>query len=403
MPSLLSAMETVELSEEQRLVQRSIREICENFGAAYWRERDRTEEFPHEFVDTLAEEGWLGALIPEEYGGPGMSTREVVVMMEEIAASGGGFAAAQAIHGGIYNVPPIVNYGSESMKEELLPKLAQGEVAIQSLGLTEPNAGSDSTSIETFAERNGDEYVVNGQKIWISRVDATDYIVLMARTTPKSEVEKRTEGISMFLVDLDTVRKQGSFEMKSIPKTTSGAVHSYELWFEDMRVSAKNLIGEEGQGFYQVLDGLNEERLVIAAECIGLGEAAIMAGVDYANEREVFDRPIGKNQAIQHPLAKAFAHVMAAKQVVYNATDIIHDVDRQMVGIHANMAKYLGAESAFEAADIAVQAHGGFGVAREYDVERYMREARLTRLVPIAQELVLNYLGTKALGLPRSY
>jgi len=414
MPSLLPAMETVDLSEEQRLVQKSIREICESFGPEYWRERDREEEFPTEFVDTLAEEGWLAALVPEEYGGPGMTTSEVVVMMEEIAASGGGFAAAQAIHGGIYNVPPIVNYGSEAMKEELLPKLARGEIAIQSLGLTEPNAGSDSTAIETFAERvegsstseatrNGDEYVINGQKIWISRVDATDYLVLMARTTPKSEVEKRTEGISMFLVDVDAVRDQGTFEMKSIPKTASGAVHSYELWFEDMRVPAENLIGEEGEGFYQVLDGLNEERVVIAAECIGLGEAAIVAGVDYANEREVFDRPIGKNQAIQHPLAEAFAHVTAAKQVVYNATEAIHDADRRMAGVHANTAKYLAAEAAFEAADIAVQAHGGFGVAREYDVERYMREARLTRLVPIAQELALNYLGTKALGLPRSY
>jgi len=403
MPSLLPAMETVDLSEEQRLVQKSIREICESFGDEYWREKDREEEFPTEFVDTLAEEGWLGALVPEEYGGPGMSTSEVVVMMEEIAASGGGFAAAQAIHGGIYNVPPIVNYGSEAMKEELLPKLARGEIAIQSLGLTEPNAGSDSTSIETFAERRGDEYAINGQKIWISRVDATDYIVLMARTTPKSEVEKRTEGISMFLVDVDAVRDQGTFDMKPIPKTASGAVHSYELWFEDTRVPAANLIGEEGEGFYQVLDGLNEERVVIAAECIGLGEAAIMAGVDYATEREVFDRPIGKNQAIQHPLAEAFAHVTAAKQVVYNATEAIHDADRRMAGVHANTAKYLAAEAAFEAADIAVQAHGGFGVAREYDVERYMREARLTRLVPIAQELVLNYLGTKALGLPRSY
>ena len=396
-------METVDLTEEQRLVQKSIREICESFGPEYWREKDREEEFPTEFVEVLAEEGWLGALVPEAYGGPGMSTSEVVVMMEEIAASGGGFAAAQAIHGGIYNVPPIVNYGSEEMKAELLPKLADGEIAIQSLGLTEPNAGSDSTSIETFAEREGDEYVVNGQKIWISRVDATDYIVLMVRTTPKSEVEKRTEGISMLLVDLDEVRDQGTFDMKAIPKTASGAVHSYELWFEDMRVPAENLIGEEGEGFYQVLDGLNEERVVIAAECIGLAEAAIMAGVDYANEREVFDRPIGKNQAIQHPLAEAFAHTTAAKQVVYNATEAIHGADRRMAGVHANTAKYLAAEAAFEAADIAVQAHGGFGVAREYDVERYMREARLTRLVPIAQELVLNFLGTKALGLPRSY
>jgi acyl-CoA dehydrogenase len=396
-------METVELSEGQRLIQKSIREMCRDFGDEYWRERDREEEFPHEFVDTLAEEGWLGALVPEEYGGPGLSTGEVVVMMEEIAASGGGFAAAQAIHGGIYNIPPILNYGSDAIKEELLPGIARGEVAIQSLGLTEPNAGSDSTAIETFAKREGDEYVVNGQKIWISRVDATDYIVLVARTTPREEVEERTKGISMFLVDVDEVREAGSFEMKSIPKTASGAVHSYELFFNDVRLPADSLIGEEGEGFYQVLDGLNEERVVIAAECIGLGEAALMAGAEYASEREVFGRPIGQNQAIQHPLAEAFAHVMAAKQVVYNAADRIHDGDRTMAGIHANMAKYLAAQSAFEAADVAVQAHGGFGVAREYDVERYLREARLTRLVPITQELALNYLGTNALDLPRSY
>lgn len=403
MTKLRSAMETVELSEEQRLVRKSTREICSEFDDEYWRECDRQAEFPREFVDTLAEDGWLGALVPEKYGGPGMGTSEVVVMMEEIAASGGGFAAAQAVHGGIYNVPPIVNYGSEAMKEELLPGLARGEISIQSLGLTEPNAGSDSTAIETFAERDGDEYMIDGQKIWISRVDATDYIVLMARTTPKSEVEKRTEGISMFLVDLDDIRRQGNFEMRSIPKTATRAVHSYELWFEGARVPAENLIGTEGNGFYQVLDGLNEERLVIAAECIGLGEAALMAGVEYAGDRDVFDRPIGKNQAIQHPLAEAYAHLMGAKQVVYNATDRIHGEDRELAGVQANMAKYLAAEAAFEAADIAVQAHGGFGVAREYDVERYMREARLTRLVPITQELALNYIGSKGLGLPRSY
>ncbi len=401
MSNLSAAMDSVPLTEEQRLVRKSIRDICGDFDAEYWREKDVKEEFPHEFVDVLARDGWIGALVPQEYGGPGMSTSEVVVMMEEIAASGGGFSAAQAIHGGIYNVPPIVNYASEGIKEDLLPKLASGEASIQSLGLTEPNAGSDSTSIETFAARDGDEYVVNGQKIWISRVDASDYLLLMARTTPKEEVEKRTDGISMFLVDLD--QAGDGFQKDPIPKSASGAVHSYELWFDDMRVPAENLVGEEGAGFYQVLDGLNEERLVIAAECVGLGELSIERGVDYANEREVFDRKIGKNQAIQHPLVKAYANVQAAKQVVYNATEILEDASPTEAGIQANMAKYLAAEAAFEAADIAVQAHGGFGVAREYDVERYLREARLTRLVPIAQELALNYIGTKALGLPRSY
>lgn len=402
MGPLQSAMNMVELSEEQRVIRRSIREVCDNFGDEYWRERDENAEHPTEFVETLAKEGWIGALVPEKYDGPGMSTSEIVVIMEEIGATGG-FAAAQSIHGGIYNIPPILNYGSEEMKSELLPKIAAGETAIQSLGLTEPNAGSDSTSIETVAEREGDEYVVNGQKIWISRVDHTDYLILMARTTPKTEVEKTTDGISMFLLDVNRVRGSDSFEMKSISKTAARCVHSYELWLEDLRIPEDNLIGEEGDGFYQLLDGLNEERLVIAAECIGLGRSALVTGAEYADEREVFGRKIGKNQAIQHPLAEAFANLQAAKQVVYNAADRIHDISRTDAGIQANTAKYLAAEAAFEAADVAVQTHGGFGVAREYDIERYFREARLTRLVPITQELALNYLGTKALGLPQSY
>ncbi|MFB6165831.1 MAG: acyl-CoA dehydrogenase family protein [Haloarculaceae archaeon] len=402
MASIESAMDSVPLSEQQRLIRTSVRELCAEFDDAYWRERDRTATVPEAFIEALAADGWLGALVPEEYGGPGMSTAEVVVMMEEIGRAGG-FAAAQSIHGGLYNVPPIVNYASEDLKDDLLPKLADGEAAVQSLALTEPNAGSDSTSIETSAERDGDEYVVDGQKIWISRVDITDYLVVMARTTPKDEVEKRTEGISMFLVDVEAVSEQGTFEKKAIPKTAARCVHSYELWFEDMRVPAANLIGEEGEGFYQLLDGLNEERIVIAAECLGLGEAALIAGTEYANERAVFDRKIGSNQAIQHPLADAFADLQAAKHVVYNAADRIHDVGRSEAGVQANTAKYLAAEAAFQAADVAVQTHGGFGIAREYDVERYLREARLTRLVPITQQLALNYLGSSALGLPKSY
>ena len=409
------------LSEEQRLVRTSIRDICDGFDRAYWRERDEAGEYPWEFVDTLAENGWLGALIPMEYGGAGMSTSEVVVMMDEIAAGGGGFSAAQAIHGGIYNSVPLVKYGSEEMKEELLPKVADGAVSIQAFGLTEPNAGSDSTSIETFARkvsaeetsadsqeaasasRDGDEYVINGQKIWTSRVDASDYLVLVARTTPKAEVEKKTRGISMFLIDLEEAYDQGGLEIEEISKTASGFVHSFEMWFDDLRIPAENLIGEEGRGFYQVLDGLNEERLVIAAECVGLGRLAIERGVEYANEREVFGGPIGANQAVQHPLAAAHAKVQAARQLTYDAAERADDAPADEVGARANMAKYLAAEAAFEAADAAVQTHGGFGVAREYDVERYFREARLTRLVPITQQLALNYIGEKVLGMPRSY
>ena len=395
--------DSVSLTDEQRLVRDSIREVCADYDRSYWREQDRKEEYPRSFVDALGKHGWLGMLIPEEYGGAGMGTTEAVVMMEEIAASGGGFSAAQAIHGGIYNSVPIVNYASDEIKEELLPKVARGEKAIQSFGLTEPNAGSNSTAIETAAEKDGDSYVINGQKIWISRVDESDYLLLMARTTPLEEVEKRTRGISMFLVDIEDAYAQDALEIQQIPKTVSGFVHSFEMWFSDLRVPADRLIGEEGNGFYQVLDGLNEERLVIAAECVGLGIAALERAISYANEREVFDAPIGSNQGIQHPIADAYAQVMAAKQMTYSAADRLDEADRKEAGAHANISKYLAAEACFAAADAAVQTHGGFGVAREYDVERYFREARLTRIVPISQQLALNFLGETVLGLPRSY
>ena len=394
---------SVELSDSQRLVRDNIRELCSEFDDEYWRRNDREARYPTEFVDLLGEHGWLGILLPEEYGGAGMSTPEVVVMMEEIAAGGGGFATAQAIHGGVYNSVPLVKYAHEDLKQELLPAVAAGEQSIQAFGLTEPNAGSDSTSIETFAERDGDEYVINGQKIWTSRVDQSDYLLLMARTTPKADVDKRTRGISMFLVDLEAANRQGALDMEQIPKTASNAVHAFQLWFDDLRVPADRLVGEEGDGFYQVLDGLNEERLAIAAECIGLGEAALERGVDYAKEREVFDAPIGTNQAIQHPLAESYMHLQAAKGLVFDAADRITDEDSTATGTLANTSKYLAAEACYEAADAAVQTHGGFGVAREYDVERYFREARLTRLVPVTQQLALNYVAENELRLPRSY
>ncbi len=401
MPRLLG--DAVALTESQQLVRSSIRDICSDFDHEYWRRRADDGEYPHEFVDALADHGWMGILLPEEYGGAGMGTQETVVMMEEIAANGGGFSAAQAVHGGVYNSVPIVEYASEEIKRDLLPKVADGEASIQAFGLTEPNAGSNSPAIETRAEQDGDEYVVNGQKIWTSRVDVSDYIVLVARTTPLEEVDKRTRGISMFLVDLEDAMDQGALEMEAIPKSASDFVHSFELWFDDLRVPEENLIGVEGDGFYQVLDGLNEERLVIAAECIGLGRLALERAVQYANDREVFDRPIGKNQAIQHPLAEAYARLQAAKQLTYNAADRAASDDDVDLGAYANAAKFLAADAAYEAADAAVQTHGGFGIATEYDVERYFREARLTRLVPITQQLALNYLGENVLGLPRSY
>ena len=393
----------VQLNENQRLVRNSIRNVCEDFDAEYWRSCADTGDYPHEFVGELADRGWMGILIPEEYGGAGMGTTETVVMMEEIAGCGGGFSAAQAIHGGIYNSVSLVKYGSDGMKERLLPEIASGETSIQAFCLTEPNTGSDSTSMSTRAEPDGDGWIINGQKIWTSRLDVADYAVVLARTTPKSEVEKRTRGVSMFLVDVEAAVADGGLDYEKIPQSGSDFVNSFQVYFDDLRVPADHLIGQQGDGFYQVLDGLNEERLVIAAECLGLGRLAVERGVEYANEREVFDRPIGKNQAVQHPLAEAYMRVQAAKQLTYNAASASESGSIDDLGALANMSKYLAAEAAFEAADAAVQTHGGFGVATEYDVERYFREARLTRLVPITQQLVLNYVGEKVLGLPRSY
>lgn len=391
------------LSSTQQTVREEIRAICSEFDGTYWRERDAEGEYPHEFVNLLAEEGWLGILLPEEYKGKGYGTEEAVAMMYEIARSGAGFSGAQTVHAAIYNSTPIVNYGSEELKESLLPQVVSGDAWIQCFSLTEPEAGSESTAMTTRAERNDDEYVVNGEKLWTSRIDVSDYLVLAARTTPREEVDRKTDGVSLFLVDVERGIEEGSIELEKIEKTVSGVVSSFRVTYDDLRIPPDQLIGEEGEGFYQVLDGLNEERLVIAAETAGLGELAVEKGIDYANEREVFGRPIGKNQGIQHPLAAAYARVQAAKQFTFDAATRTDGTDRKAIGARANTAKYLTAEATFEAADAAVQAHGGRGVAREYDVERYFREARLARLVPITQELALNYLGENVLGLPRSY
>ncbi|MEM4781966.1 MAG: acyl-CoA dehydrogenase family protein [Halalkalicoccus sp.] len=392
----------IELTDRQRRVREAVGSICGDFDREYWRERDAAGEYPHAFVDALAEAGWLGVLIPETYGGKGLDTPEAVVMMETIAASGAGFSGAQTVHAAVYNSSPLVAYGSDEMKEALLSRVADGDAWIQCFSLTEPKAGSESTAIGTRARREGDEYVIDGEKLWTSRIDVSDYAVLAARTTPKDEVEKKTEGISLFLVDLEAAFDAGSIELEKIEKTASNVVSSFRVEYDGLRLPASALIGEEDGGFYHVLDGLNEERLVIAAECTGLGELAIERGAAYAADREVFGRPIGKNQAIQHPLSAAYARVQAARQLVYAAAARTDD-DPKAIGAWANLAKYLASEACFEAADAAVQTHGGRGVAREYDAERYFREARLTRLVPITQELALNYVGENVLDLPRSF
>ncbi|MEF8789525.1 MAG: acyl-CoA dehydrogenase family protein [Haloarculaceae archaeon] len=391
----------LEFTEEQRLIRTEIRNLCAEFDGEYWREKDREKEYPMEFVRTLGEHGWLGTVIPEEYGGAGLDPLEAAIVLEEITASGAGFNGAMACHGAMFIPRSVLNYGSESMKREVLPEIASGEKLLQCFSLTEPDAGYDSTSITTTAEREGDTYRVNGQKVWTSRYHASDYMVLVARTTPKSEVEKKTDGMSLFLVDLDDADAQGAVETEEIEKNVRAAVPSYEVWFEDLEVPARNLIGEEGAGFRQVMDGLNEERVVIAAECVGLARAAIDRAVEYATDREVFDRSVGKNQAIQHPLADAYARMTSARNITYQAARAFKE--GRDVGEAANVAAYMAREAASEACDAAVQTHGGYGIAVEFDVERFWREARLTRIAPISDEMILNYLGEHVLGLPRSY
>jgi len=406
----------LEFTEEQRLIRSEIRDLCSEFDDEYWRTKDRAKEYPMEFVRTLGEHGWLGTVIPEEYGGAGLDPLEAAIVLEEITASGAGFNGAMACHGAMFIPRSVLDYGSESMKREVLPGIASGEKLLQCFSLTEPGAGFDSTSITTFAERvernstsdaspeatqNGDRYVVNGQKVWTSRYHASDYMVLVARTTPKPEVEEKTDGLSLFLVDLDDAEAQGAVETEEIEKNIRAAVPSYEVWFEDLEVPAGNLIGEEDAGFRQVMDGLNEERVVIAAECVGLARAAIDRAVEYANEREVFDRQIGKNQAIQHPLADAYARMTSARNITYQAARAFKE--GRDVGEAANVAVYMAREAASEACDRAVQTHGGYGIAVEYDVERFWREARLTRIAPVSDEMILNYIGEHVLGLPRSY
>ncbi|MFB6165039.1 MAG: acyl-CoA dehydrogenase family protein [Haloarculaceae archaeon] len=391
----------IEFSEEQRLIQTEVQNICSEFDGEYWRERDRNAEYPTEFVDRLGEYGWLGTVVPEEYDGAGLDTLEAAIVLEEIAASGAGFNGTMSCHGAMFIPRSILNYGSAAMKDDLLPKLASGEELLQCFALTEPNAGYESTAITTRAERDGDEYVINGQKTWCSRLHASDWMVLVARTTPLDEVEKKTEGLSLFLVDLADAKAQDAVDAEEIEKNIRAAVPSYEVWLQDLRVPAENLIGVEGEGFSQVLDGLNEERVVIAAEAVGLARVAIDRAVDYANDREVFDRPIGKNQAIQHPLADAHARMVSARNLTYQAARAFKE--GRDVGAAANIAAYMAREAASEATDQAVQTHGGYGIAVEYDVERYYREARLAHIAPISDEMILNYIGEHVLGLPRSY
>jgi len=372
-----------------------VREVCAGFPDSYWRELDRKREYPEAFVRAMTEAGYLGALIPEEYGGLGLSLAEASVILEEVNHCGGN---AGPSHAQMYIMGTLLKYGSEEQKREYLPKIATGKLRLQAFGVTEPVSGTDTTSLRTTAVRKGDSYMVNGSKIYISRVQHSDLMILLARTTPLEEVEKRSSGLSVFLVDLREAMSNG-LSVRPIQVMMNNETN--ELFFENVEIPASSLIGEEGKGFHYILDGLNAERILIAAECIGDGRWFVERATRRAKEREVFGRPIGKNQGIQFPIARAYVNVEAADLMRFKATELF---DRgEPCGAEANMAKLLAADASWEAANVAMQTYGGYGVDADYDIERKFRETRLYQIAPISTNLILSYLAEHVLGLPRSY
>jgi acyl-CoA dehydrogenase len=373
----------------------AVRALCSEFSSEYFRKVDEARGYPEEFVNALTQAGWLAALIPEEYGGSGLSLTEASVIMEEINRAGGNSGAC---HGQMYNMGTLLRHGSKAQKELYLPKIASGELRLQSMAVTEPTTGTDTTKIKTTAVRKGDKYVVNGQKVWISRIQHSDLMILLARTTPLSEVTKKSEGMSIFVVDLREAIGNG---LTVQPILNMVNHETNELFFENLEIPVENLIGEEGKGFKYILDGLNAERTLIAAECIGDGYWFIDKVTKYVNEREVFGRPIGQNQGVQFPIAKAYVNLEAANLMRYKAAALFDA--HKPCGAEANMAKMLAADASWEAANACLQFHGGFGFACEYDVERKFRETRLYQVAPISTNLILAYIGEHVLGMPRSF
>jgi acyl-CoA dehydrogenase len=386
---------TVALGEDFPELRASVSRICENFPGAYWRELDNRSGYPTEFVTALTEAGFLGALIPEEYGGAGLPLRAAAVILEQINASG---CTASPAHAQMYIMGTLLRHGSEEQKQRYLPSIASGKLRLQAFGVTEPTTGSDTTQLKTRAERKGDVYVVNGQKIWTSRALHSDLMLLLARTTPVDQVKKRTGGLSVFLVDLREAKGNG-IEIRPIKALINH--NTTEVFIEDLKVPVANLIGEEGKGFQYILDGMNAERILVASECVGDGRWLLGKGVAYANERQVFGRPIGQNQGVQFPLARAYAELEAADMICRRAAALFQA--GRPCGADANMAKLLASEATWKAAEAALQTHGGFGFAQEYDIERKWREVRLYQTAPISTNLVLAYLAQHVLGLPRSY
>jgi acyl-CoA dehydrogenase len=385
-----------EETEEQTLIRVSVRKLCSDFPDAYWEQHDREGRFPQSFFDSMAAAGWIGIAMPERYGGAGRGIQEAAIVLEEVAASGAAMNGATSVHLSIFGMHPIVRHGSDALRERYLPEVASGRLQV-AFGVTEPDAGSDTTAIDTFARREGDHYLVRGRKVWTTKAMESQRVLLLVRTTPKERVKRKTEGLTLLFAEL----QKPQVHIAPIPKLGRNAVRTCEVVYDDLPVALSDRVGEEGEGFRYLLDGLNAERILIAAEAIGIGRAALRRAVAYANERVVFGRPIGKNQGIAFPLAEARTRLDAAELMVRKAGWLLDN--NLPCGAEANMAKWLAAEAGFFAADSALQAHGGFGYAREYHVERYWREARLMKLAPISQEMILNYISEHVLQLPRSY
>ena len=383
-------------TDEHRLIRDSVRKVCADFPDEYWAEKDEAHEFPWEFYRAMAGGGWLGIAIPEAYGGSGRGLTEASIVLEEVAASGAAMNGCSALHLSIFGMHPVVRHGSEAMKQAYLPPVASGDLHI-AFGVTEPDAGTDTTSITTAARRDGDRYLVRGRKVWTTKALDAERVLLLVRTTPKGETERRTAGMTLLLAEL----QRPEVTISPIPKVGRNAIATCEVVYDDLPVPVGDRVGEEGKGFRYLLDGLNAERVLVASEALGIGRAALRRAVDYANERVVFGRPIGRNQGVAFPLGEARMRLDAAELMIRKASWLLDN--GEPCGAEANMAKWLAADACYQAADQAVQTHGGFGYAREFHVERYWREARLQRIAPISQEMVLNYVTEHVLGLPRSY
>jgi acyl-CoA dehydrogenase len=385
-----------ELTSEQIAIREAVTSLMQDFPDDYWEQKDDKHEFPWEFYNAFAEAGFLGVTIPEAYGGAGLGLIEAMMALGPVSGSGAGLSGSTPVHVGVFGMTPVVKFGSEAMKQKYLPALVKGDLHV-CFGVTEPDAGTDTTSITTNAVRDGDSYIINGRKVWTSKAEQSNKCMLLTRTTPLSQCKRKTDGMTLFLADMPPEH----VTIRPIPKMGRNAVSSCEVWWDNLRVHESDRIGEEGQGFRYLLDGLNAERILVAWQAIQLGKRAIERATQYAKDRRVFGRAIGQNQGIQFPLADSVAKLEAAEILTMKAA-WLYDAD-QPCGDLANIAKYLGTEAAFEAADRAVQTHGGYGYAREYHVERYFRETRVWKIAPISQNLILSYIAEKMLGLPRSF